>query len=163
MLCVIHASPRANSITATMHYIQTPCLWIASMITTKNISLRGNLGSFLCIFFMRAHFPSSWDAMYVAYNLSVTLSLPLRNIYVTLFTWWFSFILDQPQRKRLPFSGIIPYAQTPKGFLLFWLFYLISISISNGLPLYSHSVHLFIRWRLTSISQANSFLHVKEI
>lgn len=45
-----------------------------------------------------------------------------ETFYAILFTWCFSFILDQSQRKRLPFSGIIPYAQAPKGFHLFWLF-----------------------------------------
>lgn len=37
---------------------------------------------------------------------------------VTDFTWCFSFVLDNTQRKRLTFSGIIPYAQIPKGFII---------------------------------------------
>lgn len=37
------------------------------------------------------------------------------------------FILDKSERKRLPFSGIIPYAQTPKGFFGFITLTCISI------------------------------------
>lgn len=48
------------------------------------------------------------------------LSLALKQwLLLYIFTQCFSFILDQSQRKRLPFSGIIPYAQAPKGFHLF--------------------------------------------
>lgn len=60
-------------------------------------------------------------------------------IYVILFTWCFSFILDQSQRKRLPFSGIIPYAQAPKGLHLFLITLLSETSISNGSALRNHS------------------------
>lgn len=82
-------------------------------LTHKDISCRGNLAppppplSQAC-------FSLSWVAMFVT-----SYVWGFFKSHVILFTWCFSFILDQSKRKRLPFSGIIPYAQTPKGSHLF--------------------------------------------
>lgn len=43
----------------------------------------------------------------------------------------FSSILDQSQRKRLPLSGIIPYAQAPEGSHLLLIILLLFFLLSN--------------------------------
>lgn len=94
-----------------------PPACIAPMLTYKNISFRGNLASFSC---RRVSSPPEFLCVWHMYFLCHPVFY-FEFTNVTLFTWCFSFILDQSQRKRLPFSGIIPYAQAPKGFHLFWL------------------------------------------
>lgn len=78
-------------------------------LTHKDISCRGNLAP---LSHRRVspspELPCLWRHMCI-----------FLKSHVILFTWCFSFILDQSKRKRLPFSGIIPYAQTPKGSHLF--------------------------------------------
>lgn len=71
-----------------------------------------------CSFLTQACFSLSWVAMFV------TSYVWFPTSHVIVFTWCFSFILDQSKRKRLSFPGIIPYAQTPKGSLLFLKFLL---------------------------------------
>lgn len=78
-------------------------------LTHKDISCRGNLAALTHRRVSPSpELPCLWRHM-----------CDFLKSHVILFTWCFSFILDQSKRKRLPFSGIIPYAQTPKGSHLF--------------------------------------------
>lgn len=59
-----------------------------------------------------------------------------------IYTMLLFCILDHTKGKRLPFSGIIPYAQAPEGFHFFFL--LSETSMSTGLALRSVSLVLLL-------------------
>lgn len=107
----------------------------------------------LLLLSMQAHFHSSWvlhlwHERYVTVT-AVSYSQVFFYLCYLVYTMLLSFILDQSQRKRLPFSGIIPYAQALKGLHLLWIFYILKHPFPMGL----HGSELWF------ISFAGLFLH----
>lgn len=113
----------------------------------KNISFRGKLACFS----MQAHFRLLLGCYVCDMCIStVTLSLNLQRWFMLSYLHDASFfILDQAQGKRLPFSGIIPYAQAPKGLHMFWFFCRLKHPFPNGFAVRGPCWRNYLASRLT--------------